>query len=301
MLQCFDCLTRTLCLFAVLTAQAPIPQNLLKYIGARTVVDRSPSELIAAFPELKGLEFMQSQDGLSSLLARVGDRVQALFHDFPNTSSLERVCLERLGDRGEVVARVNREFQYLLIMRGGERGNAIEEDRTDTKGRQVNLEEIKRYHLLSGGYSSIPMYFHPSFRTDSIFRYLGKERTGRIAHVIAFAQRPEAARLIGTFLSLQNPLRFFVQGIAWIDPANYQIVRMRTELLNPVADLQRNTAEIQLEEIHVGQESRVLWLPHEVVVTTQWMGRVFRNRHRYSDYRLFTVETREDQKRVIKP
>jgi hypothetical protein len=38
--------------------------------------------------------------------------------------------------------------------------------------------------------------------------------------------------------------------------------------------------------------SRGLWLPMEVVVTIKLQGYFFRNRHRCSQYRLFTVESR---------
>jgi len=37
--------------------------------------------------------------------------------------------------------------------------------------------------------------------------------------------------------------------------------------------------------------AQAFWLPQEVTVTVNWQGMVFRNRHRYSDFALFRVET----------
>ena len=80
-------------------------------------------------------------------------------------------------------------------------------------------------------------------------------------------------------------------GLAWIDPRNHQILRMRTDLLAPRMDvlLARLTTEVWYREEHFSASPQAFWLPREVVVTIGWNGRVYKNRHRYSEYRVFSV------------
>jgi hypothetical protein len=268
-------------------------QQLDPPLKIRPIVDLAPLELIARFPELKKLDFAKTQDELPRLLERVGDRVQALFRDFPNTSSLERVRLETLNYPGGAVRSMNRNFQFLLIAHslrlqskitplGGETTLSpeegeikLEEYRNRRNGAEIDIHKLKGFFLMSKGFACIPLYFHPFYRMEAVFRYLGREAEGSKAFVIAFAQRRDVARLAGTIHSSLGPLRFWVQGIAWVDPASYQVVRMRTDLLRPLveAGLQENTTEMQLEEIQFSQISRTLWLPREVVVTTRYMNR----------------------------
>jgi hypothetical protein len=267
-----------------------------------TVIDMSSSELVRAYPELKTLSVAQSQDELPQLLEKVGDRVQLLFEDFPNTSSLEQVHLEELDDRGDTVRSTNRKYQYLIIAHPQKDAIRLEEYRTDLKGSEINPDNVSGF-ILTAGDAASPLFFHPLFGSECSFRYLGTDVTRGGVHVIAFAQRPETARLKNTLTSRAGPVRFYLQGIAWVDPASYQIVRIRTDLLEPLieAGLAVNTTQVELGEFPIAQSNRTLWLPRDAVITMKYMGRLYRNRHRYTDYRLFTVDSQEGQKQIVLP
>jgi len=128
----------------------------------------------------------------------------------------------------------------------------------------------------------------------SIFRYLGRQLLeGRETYVVAFAQRPDTTRLEAWASDGKKTVRMLVQGVAWIDPTTYQIIRMRTDLLAPRPDinLERQTTEIRFAEVHFKALPAAFWLPHEVVVTVNIFGQTYRNTHHYSHFRLFKVET----------
>jgi hypothetical protein len=94
---------------------------------------------------------------------------------------------------------------------------------------------------------------------------------------------------------MRNQSQGVHQGLVWIDPHSFEIVRMRTDLLAPRNDvgLAKQTSEIWFSEVKFNTVSHPFWLPCEVVVTANWLGLVFRNRHQYSDYSVFVVESRE--------
>ena len=85
------------------------------------------------------------------------------------------------------------------------------------------------------------------------------------------------------------------QGLAWVDPRTFQILRMRTDLLEPQPKIGLNgdTTEIYYDEHRFGTKAMSFWMPREVTVTLRFSGIAFRNTHRYSDYKLFSVESFE--------
>jgi hypothetical protein len=158
--------------------------------------------------------------------------------------------------------------------------------------------------MLTSGFASASLFFLPAYQDGAGFRYLGRHSLdGRDVHVVAFAQRPETARTAERFIADGASAVVLFQGVAWIDPTTFQIVRLRSDLLTPQAKvrLQRQTTEIQFVQVAFKQVAVALWLPQQVTVTVDWRGRTLRNLHRYSDFRLFNVATEEHRKTTLPP
>ena len=121
--------------------------------------------------------------------------------------------------------------------------------------------------------------------------------------IIAFAQNPQNPTLTGTFRVGDRQIILLVQGLAWIDAEAMQVTRLRTDLLAPRedVDLSVHTSEISYSGVRFSSDSdRIFWLPKEVQVTIKWNRWQFSNRHRYSHYKLFSVEAQEGEKRILK-
>ncbi len=61
-------------------------------------------------------------------------------------------------------------------------------------------------------------------------------------------------------------------------------------------DFSRQTTDVHFAEVQFTESRLKPWLPREVAVTVAWEGRTFRNLHRYSDFKLFNVETQEGKR-----
>jgi len=265
----------------------------------KSVITESPADLLKALPELRGMQAAADQHELEEILKRTGEGVAAFFQSFPSTLSLERVHQERLDKNGKVQFALDQEFQYLLLARYEKWGLAIQEHRSTAEGRLSELSGLNQGLMLTSGFTSASSIFHPDYQSGATFRHLGRQTLdGRDLHVVAFAQKPETARMMGRFITDQGSAVILTQGLAWIDSTTFQIVRLRTDLLNPLSNvrLDRQTTEIQFKQVSFKELATVLWLPQEVTVTVDWRGRTLRNLHRYSDFRLFNVETREEQR-----
>ncbi len=68
---------------------------------------------------------------------------------------------------------------------------------------------------------------------------------------------------------------------------------MTSDLLKPLPQvrLERQTTEIDFNEVHFKQLTQGFWLPSKVTVTLDWNGKMFRNNHAYSDFLVSNVES----------
>jgi hypothetical protein len=258
----------------------------------------STNELIRTIPGLKGLEPAADQGPLASILEETGKRVADSFHDFPNTVSVEQIHQEKLQRRGKVVDSQDQEFHYLWLMEPDPTGPGITEYRADKAGGTASLKGLEDGYMLTSGFTSAALYFHPFYRPDAQFRYLGRQKSeGKEYYVVAFAQHPEKARIAGGFRVNGVPKSTYFQGVAWIDARNYEIVRLRQDLLAPLPEvrLERQTTEIDFGAVRFKKSPEEFWLPQRVSVAVDWSGKRLRNEHRYSNFEVFNVSATENE------
>ena len=68
---------------------------------------------------------------------------------------------------------------------------------------------------------------------------------------------------------------------------------MRTELLKPATQigLEKLSADLDFRPVAFEGSDQAFWLPYGVNVLTQYRHWTFRNRHEYSDYKRFSVNS----------
>ncbi len=252
------------------------------------------NELPRALPELRNLRPASDQHRLPALLAKVGANVSTFFRTFPDVVADETVHEERTAAGGPEQA-LTQSFWYLALAQPGQEFGDLKEYRTDDSGRPVKLRGLSRGFMLTTGFISTSLVFAPEFAGESCFRYLGVEKLRRTeTDVVAFAQRPSARNVESIFVNGRSvPLP--LQGVAWIDPASDQIVRLRTDLLHPIREIEldRQTTVIRYAPKSFKQVSAPLWLPRMVIVTVRMGLFTYRNVHLYSKQRLFHAHSRE--------
>ena len=250
----------------------------------KTVIGMNLKELRRHYgSELSGLKFDEAQDNLGFLLTNVGNNVEAFFRDLANTASKEKVQL------GNGRWSLHKEYNYLILPRKS--GFPWTEDRTDKEGRPAD-QDVTGY-CISRGYAHMCVYLHPDHQKNSIFRCLGRMSKKPRAHVIAFAQKPEARDYLTGYVDRKLGIakEFLVQGFIWLDPDSYQILRMKTVMLSPDPVLKEQTTDIHYQKVLFKGIQQPFWLPKEVNIRWKLPRITYQNKHKYSDFHLFSVET----------
>ncbi len=285
-------------------ARLMVRLQLRAYERAKSYVQQTPKELVHAVPELEGLEPASDQAKLAPVIARVRKNVASFFQEMPNTISREDIQEETLNEEGKVRASMNERFRYLLLSLEKRRELGLSEFRTASDPYDSGIRTPKQGFMRTEGFACTSLHLHPAYESKVRLRLLGRQEVdGSRTWVIAFAQRPENALVLGRFNAGGKSSPVLAHGVAWIDPDNYQILRMRTDLLKrpPDTELSRLTTVIDFGKVRFKEVASTLWLPIDVTVTVHWKRKFFRNRHHYSEYRLFNVETEERGKAASPP
>jgi hypothetical protein len=98
---------------------------------------------------------------------------------------------------------------------------------------------------------------------------------------------------IAVLFSPGKSATLLVQGLAWIDSKSFQMLRIMTWLLAPRTDINLSaaTSTVDFYPVQPSGTERVLWLPRDVTLWVRFRDIYIRNTHRYSNFKLFRVES----------
>lgn len=277
----------------------------------------SMAELQLTVPELGRLRVAESQSELPALLDKIGAKTVEIAGKTPDLISNEAV----VSEQRDQTTRQN--FSFLILQHAvGPNTRVLDEFRVDAAtGEKFQTDFIEKSaeakapsaapSLLdlpsarpivpesigptSQGFVSAWLYFYPANRRQLEFRYLGQEKMdGHQTLVVAFAQKPGLIQLPTVIDYNLKTYQIFMQGVAWVDANDFRIVRLRSDVLSvpPGLPLRQLTADIRFAQTSIVDVASPLWLPTQVVVTTNLNGSTQRERHRYSNYRLFRTRSR---------
>ena len=275
--------------------------SLRAYHQGATLATQPLGDILKQQPDLASLQPASDQSALDPLLEKTGANVEKFFRDFQNATSREQIEQEQLGKGSKVRRSQEQQFQYLLVSAPYQGGMSLDEYRTNAKGTQSGPAGLGDGYMLTVGFASASLVFHPAYRTGAKFRLLGRDTVeGTLCDVVSYAQLPERAKMFGRFSTHSATALVLHQGIAWIDPADGRILRLRNDLLEPLprVRLLRETTEIRYAQVRFQGIPDAVSLPSDVTVTVEWKGKTFRNRHHYTDFKLFNtsaVEKRQAQ------
>jgi hypothetical protein len=209
---------------------------------------------------------------------------------FTATEELTHLALEPGKKRrsGE-----NRRFAYVVTVTRNRLGTfLLEEYRDGSMGADKFPNSVA-----TNGLPGLGLIFHPAIVEDFQFTCEGLGQTGgQAAWQVHFAQRPDKSVRARAYVFPDKTYGVYMDGRAWIDPGNYQVLRLETELQKPIPEigLTKEHIVIQYAPVEFRTQKTEIWLPQKGELYVERKGHRYYRRHTFSNFMLFNVETTQN-------
>jgi len=229
---------------------------------------------------------------LSDVLKLASLRTTELIDHLQNFDAHEQVRYEEFDSLGIPTLAIAEKFDYLVDFGPQPGPLKVQETRTSLAGSTgENIASI-----VDKGLPVLALIFYPGLQGDYEMRCEGSAQwNNQPAWVVCFRQvsgmRPRT-------LSMTNEVSSFpvsLKGRAWIAADSGQIMHLETNLVKgvPIIDLRANAVSIDYAPVAFPSRNLELWLPKSAVAYTDYVKRRTIIEHTFSDFQLFSVETRQ--------
>ena len=234
-------------------------------------------------------------DRLPDLLQRTGEQMSAYLEKFSDVRCTEKVIQEKFKNDGKdkIDHREESTYDYLVILTntGGEL--SLSESRLPV--HEAKADKKNRSMLVSNGFATLFLVFHPFYANSFEFSELGDEVVdGHRLTKVAFrhvrgTRTPVALALRGR----EYPLE--ISGTAWIDAETAAIARISAGIENTMVDVGLNTlhTDVEFAPFPFKDLQKTYWFPLRAVVEVETPRQHWRNTHEFTNYKRFSVSAEE--------
>jgi tetratricopeptide (TPR) repeat protein len=258
--------------------------------------DWAPRDIDETAPDLiPGVACSQAQ-----VLEQTARRARALVQSLERITATEQIEHAELSSGGSVRRSEERKFDYVVAFRPHPTlAFVMEEDRRGA---------ISIFDFASGmatrGLAAYALLFHPFYARDYEMTCAGlTEWNGQMAWLVNFRQKPDRTNRFRVYTTVAGSFPVKLKGRAWIGANSYDVLRMETNLLEPIpeARLEREHLAIDYAPVEFENDRQRLWLPARAEVFTHFKGRRLRFRHSFGEFLLFSVNVTQEQKKPELP
>lgn len=234
-----------------------------------------------------------SAPNLANLLARTSSQVVGFLDQFSDVKCTEHVEQEKLDKNGKVDLREESTYDYLVILTntGGELG--LDESRLAVK--EARRDKKNTPMLVSNGFATLFLVFHPYYVDSFHFALAGDAVVDERPLIkVSFEHMPGTRSPAALALrGKEYPLE--LSGVAWIDPETGAITRIEATIGNSLQDvgLKSLQSEVEFAPAPFHDMKVPYWFPAMATVEVETPRQHWRNTHRFTDYKRFSVNTEE--------
>jgi hypothetical protein len=254
--------------------------------------------LVCALMILPGLRAWGSADppvppSLDTVLDRTSKQVASFLDQFSDVKCTEQVTQEKLGKENKVEVKQESTFDYLVILTNP--GGELTLDESRLPVHAAKEDHKNRSMLVSNGFATLFLIFHPYYSGSFEFTPLedevvgGKRLTKLAFQHVRGSRSPAALAIRGK----EYPLE--LSGTALIDPQSGVIERIEAGVGNTMEDVGLKSLEsaIEFAPVTFKDAKQAYWFPSLATVEVETPRQHWRNTHRFTDYKQFSVSTEE--------
>ena len=225
---------------------------------------------------------------LSGVLQATGRRLHDLVRNLEHFSATEHIQRTTLDVSGNPRSVQEESWNYVVDIREV-RSNTLSVD----EYRQRVGNQAAPGKVITTGLAAFAVIFHPYYIKDFDMRCEGLAYwQGQPVWSIYFQQRAEKPSRVRIYSTREGRFPIRLKGRAWIAANSFYIVRIETDLLEPVPAIRLEKEHLVIEYRPVKFQKRnvQLWLPATADYYALFRGDRLHLRHSFSDYLLFSVD-----------
>lgn len=233
-------------------------------------------------------------DPLEDLLRRTDAHVSQFLALISEVNCSEHVLQERLDEKGRTQEKQESSFDYLLMLSNADGELNLVESRI-APDEDKRAKKPHKPLLVSNGFPALFLVFHPYYASSFQFTFIGQEvLDGKSYSRVEFRhipgmKSPAALAVRGR----EYPLE--IVGTAWIDPSTGTIAKLTANINSGMEDIGLRTlhSELRFAPVTFHGVQEAFWFPAQATVEVESLHEHWRNTHRFSDYKRFSVDTKE--------
>ena len=236
---------------------------------------------------------------VDEVVEKAEQRILEFVRDVDRVTATESLTHQSINKHGHASRPVGRKFDYLVSIHEVRPGHL---GVTEYRNGGSALNEFPG-GIVTSGLPALLLIFHPYYAPGYEMTCEGLARSNdQLAWQVHFRQRPDKPNELKSYQSGFRGPSYSVplKGRAWISADSYQIVRMETDLVTPVSQIQllaEHTA-IEYGPVKFLKGDVNLWMPLSAEVHFAWRGQQVHRRHSFDHYMLFAVD---DKQRISTP
>jgi tetratricopeptide (TPR) repeat protein len=268
--------TEAIALDTVLAAPLVSPAPSLPNWGPPSIAQSAP-----AISQSKACPASQVIEGTSS-------RVVEFVSHMNNINATEELVHEKLDDIGKPVDTKKLHFDYLVTIAEVQPGILrVDELRNGTPDPDLFPE-----NLATLGVPAFALVFHPALRGDFDMTCEGLGILhGQPAWIVRFAQKNDRPSRLREYRihGISHPVS--MQGRVWIAPDTFQIMRLETDLVHPMPEIQltRDYTAVEYSPVQFRAQGAAIWLPSSAELYFEVHKQRYHRSETLTHYRLFSV------------
>jgi hypothetical protein len=238
----------------------------------------------------------QSQPAsLDKILDRASQHAADFVDQFSDVKCTEQVTQEKIRPDGKIDLQQESTFDYLAILTNSGGDLTLNESRLPLKEAKLSDQKKNVPMLITNGFATLFLIFHPNYVNNFEFTDVGAETiNGHNARKLSF-QHVHNTRTLAALALRGREYPLEISGTAWIDPENGALLRIEAGIGSTLEDIGMKTlrSRVDFAPIAFRKDDPAYWYPVEAVVEVETPKQHWRNTHRFTAYKKFSVSTEE--------
>jgi len=232
---------------------------------------------------------------IEDIIAQSGVRVKELVDDLAKFDAVEDIYHEEVDQAGVSKKHSTIRFDYVASIAEPNPGSfRVDEFRSGRSDIGAFPDQIA-----TRGLPTMALIFHPDMRDDFEMSCEGLGTWNQKATwLVHFQQRENKPHQIQDYVVNGRNYAVSLKGRAWISADTFQIVRLESDLTDPIKEIQLRSEHqtVEYAPVRFPKSKSELWLPKNAELYFDLRKHRYFRRHSFDHFMLFSVDTEEKRK-----